>query len=67
MTHPARFRVLAAHARNLDDDALNELLVDLPRERFTTLLAAAFPRWRTPTNPQVPLRRRQATPVGMTR
>jgi hypothetical protein len=64
MTGPPRFRVLAAHARALDDTALNELLVQLPRERFAALLAAAFPRWRVPTTPPVPLRRRQATPAG---
>jgi hypothetical protein len=64
MTSPPRFRVLAAHTRNLDDDNLNELLLDLPPERFAALLAAAFPRWRTPTTPPVPLRRRQATPAG---
>jgi hypothetical protein len=65
MTGPARFRVLAAHARALDDEDLNELLVELPRERFAALLAAAFPRWRTPVTPPVPLRRRQDTPAGL--
>jgi hypothetical protein len=64
MTGPPRFRALAAHARALDDTALNDLLVQLPREHFAALLAAAFPRWRVPTTPPVPLRRRQATPAG---
>jgi hypothetical protein len=64
MTGPPRFRALAAHARNLDDDGLNELLVQLPRERFAALLAGAFPRWRVPNTPPIPLRRRHAAPAG---
>jgi hypothetical protein len=33
---------LAAHVRNLDDLALNDLLVELPVDRFDALLEAAF-------------------------
>ena len=39
----ARCLVLAASARALDDLALNDLLVELPVDRFDTLLDAAFP------------------------
>jgi hypothetical protein len=35
-------RVLAAHIRALDDDYLNDLLVELPREQFGGLLEHAF-------------------------
>ena len=37
---------LAAHLRTLDDVALNDLLVELPVERFDALLDAAFPQAR---------------------
>jgi hypothetical protein len=39
----ARCVVLAAHVRALDDLELNDLLVELPVDRFDTLLDAAFP------------------------
>jgi hypothetical protein len=42
----ARCLVLAAHVRALDDLALNDLLVELPAERFDALLDAAFPQAR---------------------
>jgi hypothetical protein len=42
----ARCLVLAAHLRALDDVALNDLLVELPAERFDALLDAAFPQAR---------------------
>jgi hypothetical protein len=39
----ARCLALAAHVRALDDLALNDLLVELPVDRFDALLDAAFP------------------------
>jgi hypothetical protein len=33
---------LAARVRALDDELLNDLLVELPRDRFTRLCDAAF-------------------------
>jgi hypothetical protein len=39
----ARCRVLAAYVRALDDLGLNDLLVELPVDRFDALLDAAFP------------------------
>jgi hypothetical protein len=39
----ARCLALAAHTRSLDDVQLNDLLVELPADRFDTLLDAAFP------------------------
>jgi hypothetical protein len=39
----ARCLTLAAHVRALSDDDLGDLLVELPRDRFDALLAAAFP------------------------
>jgi hypothetical protein len=42
----ARCLALAAHVRALDDLALNDLLVELPSERFDALLDAAFPQAR---------------------
>jgi hypothetical protein len=41
-----RCLVLAAHVRTLDDLALNDLLVELPVDRFDALLDAAFPQAR---------------------
>jgi hypothetical protein len=38
----ARYRQLAAHVRRLADDDLNDLLVDLPTDRFTALVEAAL-------------------------
>jgi hypothetical protein len=38
----ARCLVLAAYARALDDLALNDLLVELPVDRFDALLEVAF-------------------------
>jgi len=38
----ARCLALAAHVRNLDDLDLNDLLVELPVDRFDALLDAAF-------------------------
>ena len=37
-----RYRQLAAHIRSLPDDDLNDLLVDLPRHRFTALVNVAL-------------------------
>jgi hypothetical protein len=42
----ARCLALAAHVRNLDDVALNDLLVELPAGRFDALLDTAFPQAR---------------------
>jgi hypothetical protein len=42
----ARCLTLAAHVRDLDDVALNDLLVELPTARFDALLDAAFPQAR---------------------
>jgi hypothetical protein len=42
----ARCLTLAAHVRALDDDQLNDLLVELPADRFDALLDAAFPQAR---------------------
>jgi hypothetical protein len=39
----ARCLALAAHVRALDDFQLNDLLVELPTDRFDALLDAAFP------------------------
>jgi hypothetical protein len=39
----ARCLVLATHLRTLDDLELNDLLVELPVDRFDALLDAAFP------------------------
>jgi hypothetical protein len=39
----ARCLMLAAHVRALDDLELNDLLVELPVDRFDALLDAAFP------------------------
>jgi hypothetical protein len=38
----ARYRQLAAHVRRLPDDDLNDLLVDLPTDRFVALVDAAL-------------------------
>jgi hypothetical protein len=42
----ARCLTLAAHVRALDDLQLNDLLVELPADRFDALLEAAFPQAR---------------------
>jgi hypothetical protein len=42
----ARCLVLAAHVRALGDVALNDLLVELPADRFDALVDAAFPQAR---------------------
>jgi hypothetical protein len=42
----ARCLVLAAHLRALDDVELNDLLVELPVDRFDALLDAVFPQAR---------------------
>jgi hypothetical protein len=42
----ARCLALAAHVRTLDDVQLNDLLVELPADRFDGLLDAAFPQAR---------------------
>ena len=44
----ARSRQLAAHLRRLADDDLNDLLVDLPTDRFAALVDAALSH---PVNP----------------
>jgi hypothetical protein len=44
----ARYRQLAGHVRRLGDDDLNDLLVDLPTDRFAALVAAALSH---PVNP----------------
>jgi hypothetical protein len=41
-----RCLALAAHVRALDDLQLNDLLVELPADRFDALLDAAFPQAR---------------------
>jgi hypothetical protein len=38
----ARYRQLAAHVRHLPDDHLNDLLVELPTDRFTALVEVAL-------------------------
>ena len=38
----ARYRQLAAHVRRLPDDDLNDLLVDLPTDRFMALVEVAL-------------------------
>jgi hypothetical protein len=57
----ARYHQLAAHVRNLPDDDLNDLLVDLPTCRFTALVRGAL------AHPVVPagllLRLRSAAPA----
>jgi hypothetical protein len=40
----ARCLTLAAHVRALDDVAINDLLVELPVDRFDALLDGAFPK-----------------------
>jgi hypothetical protein len=56
-----RYRQLTTHVRGLSDEGLNDLLVDLPRHRFTELVAAAL------AHPVIPaglkLRLRSATPA----
>jgi hypothetical protein len=42
----ARCLALAAHVRGLGDVELNDLLVELPADRFDALLDAAFPQAR---------------------
>jgi hypothetical protein len=42
----ARCLALAAHVRTLGDVELNDLLVELPADRFDALLDAAFPQAR---------------------
>jgi hypothetical protein len=42
----ARCLALVSHVRTLDDLALNDLLADLPADRFDALLDAAFPQAR---------------------
>jgi hypothetical protein len=44
----ARYRQLAAHVRRLPDDDLNDLLVDLPTDRYVALVDAALSH---PVNP----------------
>jgi hypothetical protein len=44
----ARYRRLAAHVRRLPDDHLNDLLVDLPTDRFMALVEVALSH---PVNP----------------
>jgi hypothetical protein len=46
-----RCRLLAAHVRQLDDDDLNDLLVELPPARFAALLEAALAGLPTPKAP----------------
>ena len=38
----ARYQQLAAHVRRLPDDDLNDLLLDLPTDRFAALVDAAL-------------------------
>ena len=57
----ARFRQLAAHARTLPDDDLNDLLVDLPIYRFTSLVDAALAHPIIPAG--LKLRLRSAAPA----
>jgi hypothetical protein len=51
----ARYRQLAAHVRRLPDDDLNDLLVDLPTDRFTALVDAALAHPVNPTGLRVRL------------
>jgi hypothetical protein len=39
-----RYRQLAAHVRSLPDDDLNDLLIDLPTDRYVALVDAALSR-----------------------
>jgi hypothetical protein len=57
----ARYRQLATHVRSLSDDDLNDLLVDLPRHRFTALVDAALAYPVIPAGLQ--LRLRSAAPA----
>jgi hypothetical protein len=57
----ARYRQLATHVRTLSDDALNNLLVDLPTFRFTQLVASALAHPVIPAGLQ--LRLRSAAPA----
>jgi hypothetical protein len=57
----ARCRQLATHVRQLSDDDLNDLLVDLPRHRFAALVATALAYPILPAGLQ--LRLRSATPA----
>jgi hypothetical protein len=52
----ARYRQLAAHVRGLSDDDLNDLLVDLPRHRFTALVTIALAHPVIPVGLQARLR-----------
>jgi hypothetical protein len=51
----ARYRQLAAHVRHLPDDELNDLLVDLPTDRFTALVDAALSQPVSPAGLRVRL------------
>ena len=51
----ARYRQLAAHVRCLPDDDLNDLLVDLPTDRFAALVDAALSHPIIPTGLRVRL------------
>jgi hypothetical protein len=57
----ARYRQLAAHVRTLPDDDLNDLLVDLPRHRFASLVDAALAHPVMPAG--LELRLRSAAPA----
>jgi hypothetical protein len=51
----ARYQQLAAHVRRLADDDLNDLLVDLPPDRFTALVEVALAHPVMPAGPGVRL------------
>jgi hypothetical protein len=55
-----RYRQLATHVRTLSDHDLNDLLVDLPRHRFTALVDAALAHPVLPAG--LKLRLRSAAP-----
>ena len=50
-----RYRQLAAHVRRLPDDDLNDLLVDLPTDRFTGLVEVALSHPVSPAGLEVRL------------
>jgi hypothetical protein len=57
----ARYSQLATHVRSLPDDDLNDLLVELPRHRFATLVDDALAHPMMPTG--LELRLRSAAPA----
>src|SRR5437879_3333112 len=62
-----RFQVLAAHVRQLDDYALNEVLVELPAERFAALCAVALARPCLPDAVRLSMHRSRCGPGAASR